>query len=95
MDPRYDVAHAKTARNFLEILTTRTGVFTPPNVAAGARWAYRGQADASWPLVASALRTGGPNLTHGQRASSELHDLIRFFHRADEGGIDILRIRKR
>ena len=85
-----------TADQFLDALSRRDGRWAPRPVA----WLYRGQADASWPLLPSALRSKpGPWLSYtpGSRRGllgtaemqivAEFNALLSFINRADQQGL--------
>jgi hypothetical protein len=88
------VRETGSAREFLhELISLATSI--PAQVSVGGRWAFRGQANVEWPLIATALRRGtegeseSGQLSHSTQVALELDALSRFFHRADRSGIDI------
>jgi hypothetical protein len=82
--------HKETAAKFLECLCA-------PQFTANAQntFLFRGQYEASWPLIPSALRTGqvapfGTEISdEGEQLKAEMKTLIRFFDAAYYAGLEI------
>jgi hypothetical protein len=89
-----DLRHADSPEEFMEALLRANDKFVA-QVTIGMQWVHRGQADLEWPLIPSALRNDAPGVgsplptLRRERVYNELRSLVRFYRRADQGGVDI------